>query len=101
MRQVVRRDTMWGVRDVHRIVGEDEARALAEAKAVAKHLLAAFTRTDCSLAVMGTAIAILLGAVAVQVPFESKENFYQDFLLAARESEAEYERLYAGYGKAH
>ncbi len=68
---------------------------------VARHLLAEFARVDCSLAVMGTALAILLGAVAVQVPFEWKENFYQDFLLAARESETECERVYARYAKAH
>ena len=82
-------------------VEEDEARGLTEAKAVARYLLAECARIDCSLAVMGTALAILLGTVAVQVPFESKENFYQDFMLAARESETESERVYASNAKAH
>ena len=82
-------------------VGEDEARGLTEAKAVARYLLAECARIDCSLAVMGTALAILLGTVAVQVPSESRENFYQDFMLAARESETESERFYASNAKAH
>jgi len=82
-------------------VGEDEARGLTEAKAVARYLLAECCRIDCSLAVMGTALAILLGAVAVQVPFEAKENFCQDFMLATRESETESERVFANNAKAH
>ncbi len=83
------------------IVTEDEARGLAEAKGVARSLLTEFARADCTLAVTGTALAILLGAVAAQVRPESKENFYQDFLLAAQESEAEWQRAYASYLKAH
>ncbi len=63
--------------------------------------LTEFGRVDSSPAVMGTALAILLGAVAVQVPFESKENFYQEFLVAAREAETECERVYARCAKAN
>jgi hypothetical protein len=50
------------------IVGEDEARALAEAKVIARYLPTEFGRVDSSLAVMGTALAILLGAIAATEP---------------------------------
>ena len=83
------------------IVAEDEGRGLAEAKRVARYLLTEIARADCTLAVTGTALATLLGAVAAQVRPESKENFYQDVLLAAQESEAEWQRAYASYMKAH
>lgn len=83
------------------IVAEHEGRGLAEAKGVARYLLTEIGRADCTLAVTGTALAILLGAVAAQVRPESKEDFYQDFLLAAQESEAEWQRAYASFMKAH
>ena len=84
------------------MIGEDDhTQVLAEAKSIARHLLTEFAKVDCSLADMGTALAILLGAVAHRVRFEAKENFYQDFLLAARESEAEGERVFGSFEVAH
>lgn len=101
------RDPMRTQRDLgtrrRRTVIEEkgDGRSLAEAKVIARSLLTEFAHIDCSLAVMGTALAILLGAVAVQIRSELKENFYEDFLLAARESETEWERAYASYAKMH
>jgi hypothetical protein len=82
-------------------LGEDDAQGLAEAKLVARYLMTELAKVDCSLAVMGTALAMLLGAVALQVRFEAREDFYQDFLLAARESVAECERFYASFAVTH
>lgn len=67
----------------------EPAQVLAEARAVARDLLDELTKMDCELTVAAIALAVLLGAVVVQLPLESKENFYRDFLRAARASEAD------------
>ena len=61
-----------------------QARKLVEAKLLAGRLIPELATIDCPPAVMGAALAIVVGTVAAQVRVEAREDFYEKFLSAAR-----------------
>lgn len=61
-----------------------QARELVEAKLLAGRLLSELARLECPPAQMGTALAIVVGAIAAQIRGAAREDFYERFLSAAR-----------------
>jgi len=64
-----------------------QAGALAGAKVLVSHLIPQLASIDCPPAVMGTALAIVVGAIAAQIKVGAREDFYEKFLSAARACE--------------
>ena len=73
--------------DIGGRVASRQVRALIEAKVLAGRLIPELATMDCPPIVMGTALAIVVGAVAAQVRVEAREDFYERFLSAARACE--------------
>lgn len=64
-----------------------QVRMLAKAKLLAGRLIPELTTMDCPPAVMGAALAIVVGTVAGHLGLEAREDFYEKFLSAARACE--------------
>lgn len=73
--------------DVGACAPSRQAQALAEAKVLADHLIPELATIKCSPIVMGTALAIVVGAVAAQIRVAARDDFYERFLSAARACE--------------
>jgi len=73
--------------DIGGRVASRQVRALIEAKVLASRLIPGLATIDCPPAVMGTALAIVVGAVAAQIRVDAREDFYERFLSAARACE--------------
>jgi hypothetical protein len=64
-----------------------QAQKLVEAKMMASHVILELATIESPPAVIGTALAIVVGTVAAQVCAEAREDFYGKFLSAARACE--------------
>ncbi len=80
-------------RSIRSVTADPQNHALTEAKTLALQIVAELSGINCPLAVMGTALAIVVGAIAAQVDFLSRESFYEQFVSAAHESEFQYDRV--------
>ena len=69
-----------------------QALTLADAKLLARRLLPELATIECPPAVVGTALAIVVGAVAARITVAAREDFYEKFLSAARACEEAMDR---------
>jgi hypothetical protein len=74
---------------------------LTEAKVLACELSSELAAIDCPLAVLGTALAIIVGTIAAQVDTSSRDGFYEKFIEAAQESEFTFGKVIRGYPRIH
>ena len=69
------------------------AQPLAVAKSLARQLISEIARIDLSVAVVGTALAIVVSTIAAKIVPAHRTDFYEKFITAVRESEVEWEVL--------
>jgi hypothetical protein len=66
------------------------AQPMTVAKFLARQLISEFGRIDLSVAVVGTALAIVVSTIAAKIAPAHRDDFYEKFITAARESEGEW-----------
>jgi hypothetical protein len=66
---------------------------VAVAKSLARRLISELGRIDLPVAVVGTALAIVVSTIAAKIVPAHRIDFYEKFITAVRESEGEWEVL--------